>query len=437
MLLLLPGIATRRQIVVVVVASFIFCLSTRTAVHGDTSIRRNRRLQSSSTSLVFKLGLIPDEVLESIPKRCRGKDTRQLEQAVFCAEDEKKCDVIDDLIAAVEDFPNEKKANKDIQTCDHYNTAYCTTIGKTTNCAKCSKEFEALWTCFLIETNADENSSSSDEEEQYEDTIKTCAKQNDNDCATAAPTTTPSPTWSPTHSHPPTITGDPTYTPTITFAPSNTPNPTSPPSITPRPTITPQPTHRPTMTAAPTYFPTVTREPTYHPTVTREPTYHPTVSNIPTISSFPTYRRTFFVFVLGCRLCVFGTKISLLLSFFLSLCVCVFFSHIIVHIDITSTNIYLYIYITATMSPYPTYHPTTTNPPTYNPTTSQSPTYGRTLFVCCSYLYSNVCLLICLLVCWFPSLTHHINYYYYNYFYNSNHNVSTHVGLTRHTQTDQ
>lgn len=303
LLLLLPGIATRRQIVSVVVAAFLFCFSARTAVNGETSIRRNRRLQASSstTSLVFKLGLIPDAVLDTIPKRCRGKDTRQLEQAVFCAEDETKCDVLEDLIAAVEEFPNAKTANKDIQTCAHYTTAYCATIGKATECANCNKEFEALWTCFVIQTKADENSRSSDEnsseeEEQYEDTIKSCAKQNDNDCATAAPTTTPFPTWSPSHSHPPTITGDPTYTPTTTFAPSTTPNPTSPPSTTPRPTLTAQPTHRPTITAAPTYFPTVTREPTYHPTVTREPTYNPTVSNMPTISSFPTYRRTFFFF---------------------------------------------------------------------------------------------------------------------------------------------
>ena len=89
------------------------------------------------------------------------------------------------------------------------------------------------------------------------------------------------------------------------------------------------------------------------------------------------------------------------------------------------------------MSPYPTYHPTTTNPPTYNPTTSQSPTYGRTFF---GLLPSFVVvpklfrLSVCWFICWFLSLTHHIIIYYY---YNSDHNVSTNVGLSRHTQTGQ
>ena len=89
------------------------------------------------------------------------------------------------------------------------------------------------------------------------------------------------------------------------------------------------------------------------------------------------------------------------------------------------------------MSPYPTYHPTMTNPPTYNPTTSQSPTYGRKLFVCCSSVlsYQNYC--VCLFVCLFVGslLIHHINLLLF--LYNSDHNVSTNVGLSRHTQTDQ
>jgi len=93
------------------------------------------------------MGMIPDPIKQAIPQECKGNADAELEQAVECAVNNlTNCGGLVTLIPEFATLP----LPEDVDTCDDVQTPFCLFAEA---CAPCDAEFEALVTCFVLQSD--------------------------------------------------------------------------------------------------------------------------------------------------------------------------------------------------------------------------------------------------------------------------------------------
>ena len=110
-----------------------------------TQVVDQRELLAGMAGMV--MGMIPDPIKGAIPQECKGNDDAELEQAVQCAVDNlTSCGGLVTLIPEFATLPLPEA----VDTCDDVQTPFCLFAEA---CAPCDAEFEALVTCFVLQSD--------------------------------------------------------------------------------------------------------------------------------------------------------------------------------------------------------------------------------------------------------------------------------------------
>ena len=110
-----------------------------------TQVVDQRELLAGMAGMV--MGMIPDPIKGAIPQECKGNDDAELEQAVDCAVNNlSNCGGLVTLIPEFATLPLPEA----VDTCDDVQTPFCLFAEA---CAPCDAEFEALVTCFVLQSD--------------------------------------------------------------------------------------------------------------------------------------------------------------------------------------------------------------------------------------------------------------------------------------------
>ena len=110
-----------------------------------TQVVDQRELLAGMAGMV--MGMIPDPIKLAIPQECKGNDDAELEQAVQCAVNNlSSCGGLVTLIPEFATLPLPEA----VDTCDDVQTPFCLFAEA---CAPCDAEFEALVTCFVLQSD--------------------------------------------------------------------------------------------------------------------------------------------------------------------------------------------------------------------------------------------------------------------------------------------
>ena len=115
------------------------------ATATTTQVVDQRELLAGMAGMV--MGMIPDPIKGAIPQECKGNDDAELEQAVDCAVNNlSNCGGLVTLIPEFATLPLPEA----VDTCDDVQTPFCLFAEA---CAPCDGEFEALVTCFVLQSD--------------------------------------------------------------------------------------------------------------------------------------------------------------------------------------------------------------------------------------------------------------------------------------------
>lgn len=115
------------------------------ATTTTTQVVDQRELLTGLAPMI--MGMIPETIKGAIPQECKGNDDAELEQAVQCAVDNlTSCGGLVTLIPEFATLPLPEA----VDTCDDVQTPFCLFAEA---CAPCDAEFEALVTCFVLQSD--------------------------------------------------------------------------------------------------------------------------------------------------------------------------------------------------------------------------------------------------------------------------------------------